>query len=70
MSDVYESIAVRRNQYSDSYEGCSDCIHENDTIEICKMRECVHAFSMLKDCYIPKKEATNDQVSEERREDE
>lgn len=38
------------------YEGCENCIHSNDTEEICKMRGCIHAIvdDDIKDCYQPK----------------
>lgn len=28
-----------------SFESCDDCIHSNDTEEICKMRGCIHAIA-------------------------
>lgn len=54
MSYIYKDFRVEQSQYSDSYIGCGDCIHEGDKEEICKLRECVHAFYTLRDCYIPK----------------
>lgn len=37
----------------DDFEGCDECIHEDDTEEICKMRGCIHAFTEndIKECY-------------------
>lgn len=39
-----------------SFESCDDCIHCDDTEEICKMRGCIHAIldDDIKDCYQPK----------------
>ena len=55
MSSTYKSIRVLKNKYSDTFDGCYDCIYCDDTDEICMLRRCVHAFYTLKDCYIPKK---------------
>lgn len=40
----------------DDFEGCDDCVHFDDTTEICKMRGCIYAIMNddIKDCYIPK----------------
>ena len=39
-----------------NFESCDNCIHANDTDEICKMRGCIYAFKEndIKDCYKPK----------------
>lgn len=41
----------------DDFEGCDECIHEDDTEEICKLRGCIHAFikNDIKECYAPKR---------------
>lgn len=36
------------------YESCADCIHSDDSEEICVLRRCIHAVSRLKECYVPK----------------
>jgi len=54
MNYKYKEIRVNVSDYADFFEGCSDCIHEGDKEEICKLRSCVHAFGELKDCYVPK----------------
>lgn len=40
----------------DDFESCDDCIHSDDTEELCKMRGCIHAISSkdIKECYQPK----------------
>jgi len=43
-------ISVKTNE---DYESCNDCIHSDDSVEICKLRECVHAVE-VKECYEPK----------------
>lgn len=47
------TIEVETN---DDFEGCDECIHEDDTDEICKMRGCIHAIldNDIKECYQPK----------------
>lgn len=41
---------------NDDFEGCDDCIHVNDSSDICRMRGCVHAIldGDIKECYTPK----------------
>ena len=41
---------------NEDFEGCSKCIHSEDTEEICQMRLCVHAFAELSECYKPRGE--------------
>ena len=36
---------------NDDFESCSDCIHAEDSEEICILRKCVHAIKYLYDCY-------------------
>lgn len=40
----------------DDFKGCDDCVHDDDTREICKMRGCIHAIldDEFKECYQPK----------------
>ena len=38
-----------------SFESCDDCIHADDTEEICVLRRCVHAIGTLTECYRPRK---------------
>lgn len=46
----------------DNFESCDDCIHSDDTEEICKMRGCIHAIldDDIKDCYQPKESERKD----------
>lgn len=44
-------ISVKTNE---DFESCNDCIHSDDSVEICKLRECVHAVE-VKECYEPKR---------------
>ena len=50
-----KTFSVRKTEYSDSFESCNDCIHSDDMLEICVLRQCIHAIDFLKDCYVPKK---------------
>jgi len=40
----------------DNFKSCDDCVHSDDTTQICKMRGCIHALTEndIKDCYQPK----------------
>lgn len=48
-----KTIVVETN---DDFKSCDDCIHSDDTEEICKMRGCTHAIldDDIKECYRPK----------------
>ena len=50
-----KTFSVRKTIHSDSFESCCDCIHYEDSEEICILRKCFHAIDYLKDCYVPKK---------------
>ena len=56
IATTYTSITILAeiNQYSESFESCLGCIHADDTEEICKLRGCIHAFRILRECYVPK----------------
>ena len=43
-------INVKTNE---DFKTCNDCIHSDDSVEVCKLRECVHAI-VVKECYEPK----------------
>lgn len=40
---------------------CSNCIHSNDSYDICVLRKCIHAIQSLKECYEPSNK-TQDEV--------
>jgi len=42
----------------DNFESCNDCIHCDDTEEICKKRRCIHAIDIgkIRECYAPKEQ--------------
>ena len=40
----------------ENFTSCALCIHEEDSIEICRLRLCVHAFNHLEEKYELKKE--------------
>lgn len=50
---MIKTIEVETN---DDFKSCDDCVHFDDTREICKMRGCIHAIldEEIKECYIPK----------------
>lgn len=41
-------------EMDENFESCNDCVHSDDTEEICRLRRCVHAFYALRECYRPK----------------
>lgn len=41
-------------EMDETFESCNDCVHCDDTEEICRLRRCVHAFYSLRECYVPK----------------
>lgn len=38
------------------FEGCNDCVHSDDTCEMCKIRGCIHAIRTedIREYYQPK----------------
>ena len=52
------TILAEINQYSEDFNSCLDCIHADDIEEICKLRGCIHAFRILRECYVPKEGET------------
>lgn len=61
MAYMHKEFRIEKTKYSDDYESCSDCIYAEDTEAVCKARMCVHAFEILKDCYIPIREKEDEQ---------
>lgn len=45
---------VRIDKTDENYESCLNCIHADDTEEMCLIRRCKHAICHLKECYISK----------------
>lgn len=37
-----------------SFNSCDDCIYADESAEVCRAKQCVHAFSYLTECYQPK----------------
>lgn len=48
---------MRIEKENPDYKTCLDCIHCDDTEEICLLRRCIHAVYELKECYKPNKQA-------------
>lgn len=38
-----------------NFKSCCDCVHDDDTEDICKLRNCVHAIAYVEECYKPKR---------------
>ena len=45
---------IQIEESNPSFESCSDCIHSDDSEEICILRRCIHAVAQLNECYVPK----------------
>lgn len=41
---------------------CCDCIHADDSVEICLLRRCVHADDAVKDCYQRRTDADHEKI--------
>ena len=52
-------LKVTPPQYG-CFENCTKCIHDEDTLEMCRLRLCVHAFGGLRECYKPREEEQHD----------
>lgn len=37
-----------------SFKSCNDCIYADESAEVCRAKQCVHAFSRLAECYRPR----------------
>ena len=52
---IGETIEINVKPLRDkSYRSCNDCIHCEDSEEICILRKCVHAIGCLNECYKPR----------------
>ena len=38
-----------------NFESCFECIHSDDSEDMCILRQCIHAVGAFKECYEPKK---------------
>lgn len=49
---------------NEDFESCVECVHANDSEDICVLRLCVHAIKYLYDCYekAERKDATDTNV--------
>lgn len=52
MDKVEVTYTVNRTEF----ESCDDCVHSEDSLEMCKLRLCYHAIDKLRDYYEPKGE--------------
>ena len=53
MKKTMKKIEFRLINYDSnrSFDSCCDCIHNDDSEEICELRKCIHAIRYLYDCY-------------------
>lgn len=54
---------IQIEESNPSFESCFDCIHSDDSEEICILRRCIHAVSQLKECYVPKSDDAAKQLN-------
>ena len=48
-------LMIQIEESNPSFESCGKCIHYDDSEEMCILRQCIHAVSQLKECYVPSK---------------
>lgn len=53
---------------NEDYKSCEDCIHSEDSMEICILRQCVHAVCLI-DRYVPQGSDKRNLVVGKERED-
>lgn len=42
---------IRIQEVDEDFESCDDCIHYDDSVDTCVLRNCIHAITDLKECY-------------------
>lgn len=53
-------LTVWDGNENEEFTGCEDCKYCADSIEICQLRLCVHAFNVLYDRFKKDREREND----------
>ena len=53
-SDVDALNGLSSAQPEQDIEHCATCVHDEDSVEICVLRNCKYAIAKLIDCYKPK----------------
>lgn len=46
-----DTVPTDPKEMASKFFSCCDCIHADDSVEICILRRCVHADDEVKDCY-------------------
>ena len=46
-----DTVPTDPREMASKFFSCCDCIHADDSVEICILRRCVHADDEVKDCY-------------------
>ena len=46
-----EVNSIRIQEVDEDFESCDDCIHYDDSVDTCVLRNCIHAITDLKECY-------------------
>ena len=46
-----ETVPTDPREMASKFTSCSDCVHAEDSTEICMLRECVHTIGAPKDCF-------------------
>lgn len=57
-----DTVPTDPREMASKFFSCCDCIHADDSVEICILRRCVHADDEVKDCYQRRTDADHDKI--------
>ncbi len=57
-----DTVPTDPREMASKFISCCDCIHADDSVEICLLRRCVHADDAVKDCYQRRTDADHDKI--------
>lgn len=57
-----DTVPTNPREMASKFFSCCDCIHADDSVEICLLRRCVHADDAVKDCYQRRTDADHDKI--------
>lgn len=57
-----DTVPTDPREMASKFFSCCDCIHADDSVEICLLRRCVHADDAVKDCYQRRTDADHDKI--------
>lgn len=57
-----DTVPTDPREMASKFFSCCDCIHADDSVEICLLRRCVHADDAVKDCYQRRTDADHEKI--------